>query len=147
MYKKSNSFFFFSIRVFFDGHLRLTGQQGKGGDHFLLHPTTSTRSRTFRHLFITLHVRWLSHIFNRNAYFVFTRLLLDEILPLYRITISITTLSNYQSNSFVSKFVAICQVFEITPSGCTLWSWKLACLITSTILFETPFIRFLSMCL
>ena len=58
---------FFSIRVFFHGHWWLTEQQGKGGDHFLFHSTTSTRSRTFRHLFATLHVRWLSHIFNRNA--------------------------------------------------------------------------------
>ena len=47
-------FFFFSIRVFFHGHWRLIGQQGKGGDHLLFHPTISTRSRTFRHLFATL---------------------------------------------------------------------------------------------
>ena len=59
--------FFFSIRVFFHEHWRLTGQQGKAGDHFLFHSTTSTRSRTFRHLFATLHVRWLSYIFNRSA--------------------------------------------------------------------------------
>ena len=48
---------FFSIRVFFYGHWRLTGQHGKGGDHFLFHSTTSTRSQTFNHLFATLHVR------------------------------------------------------------------------------------------
>ena len=60
-------FLFFSIRIFFQGHWRVTGQQGKGGDHFLFHSTTSTRSQTSRHLFATLHVRWLSHIFNRNA--------------------------------------------------------------------------------
>ena len=59
--------FVFSIRVFFHGHWRLTGQQGKGGDHFLFHSITFTRSRTFRYLFVTLHVRWLSQIFNRNA--------------------------------------------------------------------------------
>ena len=59
--------FFFSFRVFLHGHWRLTGQQGKGGDHFLFHSTTSTRWRTFRDLFATLHVRWLWHIFNRNA--------------------------------------------------------------------------------
>ena len=59
--------FFFSIRVFFHGHWRLTGRQGKGGDHLLFHCTTSTLSRTFRHLFSTLHVRWLSHIFNRTV--------------------------------------------------------------------------------
>ena len=28
---------------------------------------TSTRSRTLRHLLATLHVRWLSHIFNRTT--------------------------------------------------------------------------------
>ena len=60
--------FFFSVRVFFHGHWQLIGQQGKGGDHFLFHFITSTRSRTFRYLFATLHVRWLSHIFNPNAF-------------------------------------------------------------------------------
>ena len=40
---------------------------GREGDHLLFHSTTSTRSRTLRHLFATLHVRWLSRIFNRNA--------------------------------------------------------------------------------
>ena len=61
------AFLFFSIKVFFHGHWRLTGQQGKAGDHLLFHSTTSTRSRTVRHLFATLHVRWLSHILNRTA--------------------------------------------------------------------------------
>ena len=37
------------------------------GDHLLFHSTISTRSRTLRHLFATLHVRWLSRIFNRNV--------------------------------------------------------------------------------
>ena len=60
--------FFFSIRIFFHIPWRFTGQQGKGGDHFLFHSTTYTRSRTFRHLFTTLHVRWLSRIFNRTAW-------------------------------------------------------------------------------
>ena len=58
---------FFSVRVFFHRHWRFTGQQGKRGDHLLCHSTTSTRPQTFRHLFATLHVRWLSRIFNRNA--------------------------------------------------------------------------------
>ena len=73
-------FIFFSISVFFHGHWQLTRQQGKGGDHLLFHSTTSTRSRTFRHLFATLHVRW-HHIF-LIAPLVFTRLLLDEIYHL-----------------------------------------------------------------
>ena len=76
---------FFSIGVFFHGHWRLTGQQGKGGDHLLFHFTTSTRSRTFRHLFATLHVRWLSHIFNRTACIYQAATRWD--LPPYRITI------------------------------------------------------------
>ena len=53
--------------VFFPRHWRLTGQQGKGRGPLLFHSTTSNHSRTFRHLFSTLHVRWLSHIFNRTA--------------------------------------------------------------------------------
>ena len=56
----------FSITIFFHGHIRLTGQDWKGEDHFLLHSTTSTCSQTFRHLFATMHVRWLSHTLNRN---------------------------------------------------------------------------------
>ena len=58
---------FFSIRVFFHGHWRLTWQQGKRGDHFLFQSTTSTLSQTLRHLLATLDVRWLSHVFNRTA--------------------------------------------------------------------------------
>ena len=69
--------FFFSIRVIFYGHRRLTGQQGKGVDHLLFHPTTFTRS--------TLHVRWLSDIFNRIACIYQTATQWD--LPPYRITI------------------------------------------------------------
>ena len=51
-----------------------------------------------------------------------------------------------KSNLFVYEFVVNCQVFKITLSGCTLWSWKLACLII-WIVFKTPFFRYLSMCL
>ena len=79
---------FFSIRIFFHRHWQLIGQQGKGGDHLLFHSTTCTRSRTFRHLFATLHVRWLSHIFNRNACVYQTATRWD--LPPYRITIWLT---------------------------------------------------------
>ena len=61
-----NIYFFLSGFSFAD-KWQLTGQQGKGGDHLLFHSTTSTRSRIFRHLFVTLHVRWLSHNFNRSA--------------------------------------------------------------------------------
>ena len=58
---------FFSIRVFFHRHWSFTGQQGMGVDHLLFHSTASTRSRKLRHLFLTLHVRWLSRIFDCNA--------------------------------------------------------------------------------
>ena len=56
--------YIFSVRAFFQIHWRFIGQQGKGGDHLLFHSTNSAHSRTFRYLFATLHVRWLSHIFN-----------------------------------------------------------------------------------
>ena len=71
--------FFFSIKNFCRRHCRFTGQQGKGGDHLLFYSTTSTRSRTLRHLFATLHVRWLSCIFKRLCLPDF---LLDEIYHL-----------------------------------------------------------------
>ena len=76
---------FFYIRVFFHGHWQLTGQQGTGGDHLSFHSTTSTRWWTFRHLFATLLVRWLSHIFNCNASNYQTATRWD--LPPYRIFI------------------------------------------------------------
>ena len=41
--------------------------RGREGDNFLFHSTTSTRLRTLRHLFATLHVRWLSRNFNSNV--------------------------------------------------------------------------------
>ena len=77
--------YFFFYQDFLHWHLQFTGQQGKGGDHLLFHSTTSTRSRTFGHLFATLHVRWLSHIFNHNACVYQTATRWD--LPPYRITI------------------------------------------------------------
>ena len=55
------------IGIFFYTHWQLTGQQGKGGDNFLFHSTTSKHSQTFRYLFVILHVKWLSHIFNCTA--------------------------------------------------------------------------------
>ena len=77
--------FFFLSEFFFHKHWRFTGQQGKGGDDLLFHSTYSTRLRTLRHLFATFQVRWLSHIFNRNACVYQTATRWD--LPLYRITI------------------------------------------------------------
>ena len=80
--------FFFSISVFLHGHWRLTGQQRKGEEYTLFHSTTSTLSRTFRHLFATFHVRWLSHIFDRIACIYHTATRWD--FPLHRITVRST---------------------------------------------------------
>ena len=76
---------FFSVRIFFHGHWQLTGQHEKGRDHVLFHSATSTCSRTFRHLFATLHVRLLSQIFIQTTciYQIATR----WDLPPYGITI------------------------------------------------------------
>ena len=79
---------FFSIRVFFHRHWSFTGQQGMGVDHLLFHSTASTRSRKLRHLFLTLHVRWLSRIFNCSACIYQTATWWD-LLP-YWITIWLT---------------------------------------------------------
>ena len=57
----------------------------KGRDHLLFYYNNSTRSRTFRYLFITSLVRWLSRIFNRNAYVYHTATRWD--FPPYWITI------------------------------------------------------------
>ena len=78
-----NSFFFY--QGFLHRHWRFTGQQEKGGDHLLFHSATSTRSRTLRHLLATLHVRWISRNFNRNACVYQTATRWD--LPPHRITI------------------------------------------------------------
>ena len=77
--------FFFFNQGFLHRHWRFTGQQGEWGDHLLFHSTTSTRSQTLRHLFATLHVRWLSRTFNCNACAYQAAIRWD--LPPYRITI------------------------------------------------------------
>ena len=69
--------FFFSIRVFFtdtDDSQDIRGPSFIPLYHF--HPLTNIQ--TFRHLCATLHVRWLSHVFNCTA----SRLLLDDIYHL-----------------------------------------------------------------
>ena len=81
----ANVFFCFSIRVFFHRDWWFTGQQGKGGDHLLLHSNTSNCSWTLRYLLATLHVRWLSHIFNCNTCVYHTATRWD--LPPFLITI------------------------------------------------------------
>ena len=62
----------FQIYIFFyQGFLSRTlmarRTAGEGRDHLLFYSTTSTCSQTFRHLFATLHVKWLSNNFNRIA--------------------------------------------------------------------------------
>ena len=58
-------FFFLSGFSFTDTD---NSQDSRGREGTILfHSTTSIRWRTFRHLFATLHVKWLSHIFIRNA--------------------------------------------------------------------------------
>ena len=66
------------IIFFLSGFSFTDTDSSQGGDH-LFHSTTSTRSRTFRHLCATLHVRWLSFLI---ATLVFTRLLLYGIYHL-----------------------------------------------------------------
>ena len=78
-----------SIFFFYQGFLSRTRMihrtAGEGRGPFFIPLYHFHRSWTFRHLFATLHVRWL-YIF-LIATLVFTRLLLDDILPPYRITI------------------------------------------------------------
>ena len=50
-------FFFFLSRFSFTDTDHSQDSRGREGDHLLFQSTTSIRSRTFRHLFATLHVR------------------------------------------------------------------------------------------
>ena len=70
---------FFDQGFFFHGHWTTHRTKGEGGNHFLFHSTTSTCSRTFRHLFAT---------FNRTACTYQTATWWD--LPPSRITIWLT---------------------------------------------------------
>ena len=58
------SFFFFFFLSGFSFTDTNDSQDSRGKEGTISY---STRSRTLRHLFATLHVRWLSHFFNRNA--------------------------------------------------------------------------------
>ena len=112
---------FFSIRVFFHGHWRLTGQQGKGGDHLLFHSTNSTRPRTFRHLVATLHVRWLSHIFNHTACIYQTATRWD--LPPYRITNRLTKCASHPDKTAgVIGLRRVTLLKRDSTTGVSLWN-------------------------
>ena len=56
---------FFSIRVFLHRHWLFTREQERRRDHLLFQFIISTCSRTFRHSFEVLYMRWLSCNFNR----------------------------------------------------------------------------------
>ena len=99
---------FFYIRVFFHRHWRFTGQQDKEGDHCLFHSTTSTRSRTLRHLFATLHVRWLSRIFNRSAC----------VYQTATYSMRFTTLSNYHFDWLINDAMFVCLLDELILGFC-----------------------------
>ena len=75
---------FFFIRVFSHGYWRLTGQQGKGGDHHLFHSTTSHPLANIQTL-ISNFAREMT-----ITYFYFHRL----YLPCWY-SLRFTTLSNY----------------------------------------------------
>ena len=84
-HSKHCKLFFSFYQGFLHRHWQFTRQQGKGGDHLLFLSATSTRSQALRHTFATLHLRWLSHIFYRNACVYQTTTPWD--LPPYQITI------------------------------------------------------------
>ena len=75
--------FFFLSGFYFKDTESSQDSRGKEGTIFLFHSTTSTRSRTIRHLFATLDFRWLSHILYHTTciYQAATR----RDLPPYRI--------------------------------------------------------------
>ena len=102
------SFFFY--QGFLHRHWRFTGQKGKGRDHLLFHSTTFTRSRTVRHLFATLQVRWLSRIFNRNACVYRTATQWD--LPPYRISFIISVQAAWIKSNFHVHILPVTGVFQ-----------------------------------
>ena len=105
----------FFMSIFFQGHWQLTEQHQKGGVHLLFHSTTSTRSWTFRNLFATLHVRWLSHIFNLTTCIYQTASQWDS--PPYGITI-------WQTDDVILIFVVYLMIwFQVFVTA--TWHGKL----------------------
>ena len=85
----AGNFFWFRCQLFFFFRDTYGSQDNRErGDHLSFSSTTSTRSRISRHFFVTLHVRWLSHVLNRTVciYQIATR----WDLPPFWITISLT---------------------------------------------------------
>ena len=108
-------------------------------------------SEIFKSTFFTEPLQWLLLYLRWLLLYFFRKVIKSYFATLLWRTnnfcFSTHRLMYKKSSSFVYKFAVNCEVFEITPSGCTLWSWKLSWLITWTILFETPFFRYLWMCL
>ena len=98
---------FFSIRMFFHGHWRLTGQRGMGGTIFY-----STLPLPPAHEYSDIYLQlWMwddYHIF-LIASRIFTRLLLDEILPPYWIAIWLID---------DAKFVLVCLLDDLILGFC-----------------------------
>ena len=103
---------FFSIKVFFHRNWRFTGQ---GWGHLLFRSTTFTRSGTLRHLFATLHARWLSHIFNRTPCIYQTATRWD--LSPYRITIWLIEVMLVFACLFVDLILVFCCSYMILKTG------------------------------
>ena len=78
-------FVFFFYQAFLSQTLTTHRTAGEGRGPSFIPLYHFHRSWTFRHLFATLHVRWLSHIFNCTACIYQTATQWD--LPPYRITI------------------------------------------------------------
>ena len=57
--------FFFLLGFSFTDTDDSQDKRGRKGTIFLFHSTTSTRSRTFRHLFVTLHMRYICQTVTR----------------------------------------------------------------------------------
>ena len=76
--------FFFLLEFSFTDTDDSPGSRERVGT-ILFHSITSTRTRTFKYSFATLHVRWLSHVFNRTPCIYQTATRWD--LPPYRVTI------------------------------------------------------------
>ena len=110
-----DSFWYYYYYLFYQGflhsHWRLTEQQGKGGDHLLFHSTTSTSSRTLRHLLATfenkyrrwlwlwsLNKRWNLNVlkvksepeFFSSFYFLSLNIYATDLIHLYKNTSNIT---------------------------------------------------------
>ena len=97
-------FLFFFYQGFLSQTLTILRTVGEGGDHRLFDSTTSICSRTLKHLFAALHVRWLSRIFNHNTCF-----LPDCYFMRF------ATLSNYH---LINDAIIVCLLDELSLGFC-----------------------------